>query len=1042
MNTESTIFSPKSPGLQIPQTLTIIKLLCALFFVAPLAAQVAQFPEFQFEALTMEDGLNFRDVVAIDQDAEGMMWFGTTQGLIRYDGYNFKLYNSDPNNPFYIPEEAIGVAGIACAESDQLWFLAFSQLFLLNTTTDEIQSFGTDHGINGDVSRLLLDEDHHLWIITDNYYSNRGSSQQAQQFLLRQVRPDSFTIVHTVPRLQSGMTSITQGSDQSIWWSTMSRGQLGFSKDAVLIKSIRPDSAVVSGEKTFPGISFFASNGEMYLLSSQNVRKLAQQDGHFQTVYQPDEFVYCALEDRNHNIWLGSERSIYLRTPEGEFQNMTPVIRENLAFGETHQFFLDQQNIVWIGTDFGLLKVRSQDQLFDQFLNRDGNTLSSPMRGFAEAEDGTIIVMNENERRLYKISPNDKVTPIDLLCDTGSGVASILNAARFFVTDQSYRYAYTANKYLVQIDLVNNNCFVDTSISPYPDVHNLNPMEILSDGRLVAGHTLGTIQIYDPKSRTSERLLADGHVIPVIENVRFLLEGKEPGILWVGTHENGVFKLKIGGDIIDHLSINSDPVLTKNAILVIHEDTDTSLWIGTFGGGIDHYIPRNREMQHYDVDDGLPDNNVVGILPDADSILWISTYNGLSRFDKRTRSFQNFYIEDGLTHNEFNYASYHKDRKGRFYFGGMNGFVRFSPDAHLPKEQTYPAPRFTSLTRHDRRLNETLETDLIQHSLEELTISPYDTYFQIHWTVANYFNSQENRYYVKMEGLDADWTFLENRPFVRFNRLDPGNYFLRVRATDFRGNEAESELTLPIHVGRIFYKTWWFIALCVVAISALIYAFFQYRLQRLLEIEKLRTRISSDLHDDLGSMLSGLAMQSEILEVHAREEDKPRLQKIASTSRTAVHRMRDLVWSIDARKDKVSDLIDKMQETAEDLLPKAGFTYVFHAEELQNRRKKLNVHVRQNLFLIFKEAITNIIKHSNGNNVVIRLHKTGHGVQLVVRDNGTEHQTKSNGAHVTKTGQGLMNMKMRVEHLKGNLQLDQEKGFEIRVDIPANHIFM
>jgi two-component sensor histidine kinase len=650
--------------------------------------------------------------------------------------------------------------------------------------------------------------------------------------------------------------------------------------------------------------------------------------------------------------------------------------------------------------------------------------------------------MNEHERQLYQVKPDNHVIPFRLSNDTGPGEASVLNAARFFETDPSRRYLYTANRYLVRIDLDSRKCIVDTSFSPYPNVRSLNPIELLRDGRLVAGHTLATLQIYDPSTGNAENLFSDPQSVPIIENVRFLLESREPGIIWVGTHENGLFKIQLSGKIVSQLSSGTNPGLVKDAVLVVYEAQDTSVWIGTFGGGLTHYMQKEETVVHYHIEDGLSDQNVVGILPEGDSVLWISTYNGLNRFDIRRESFQTFTIEDGLTHNEFNYASFFKDRSGRFYFGGMDGFVRFAPGLRL-QETPYPAPRFTLLTRYDQRKNETRDTDLVQSRANQLTISPYDTYFQVHWTVTSYFQKEDIRYFVKLDGLEDQWTFLGNRNSIRFYSLKPGKYSLRVKAVDSKGNEALEEAVLPLRVRPVFYRTWWFLVLAALLMSGVIYGIFQYPLNQLLKIENLRTKISSDLHDDLGSMLSGLAMQSELLEMNAPEDEKPRLRKIAMTSRKAVHRMRDLVWSIDARKDRLSDLFEKMQETAEDLLLPAGFEYAFHIHGFSSERRKLTINTRQNLFLLFKEALNNIVKHSNGDHVDIRLVMDMGRLGMYIRDNGTREDALVSGKpDRIGTGQGLQNMQMRAEHLHGRFQVNRENGFEIRVEVPANHIFM
>jgi hypothetical protein len=165
-----------------------------------------------------------------------------------------------------------------------------------------------------------------------------------------------------------------------------------------------------------------------------------------------------------------------------------------------------------------------------------------------------------------------------------------------------------------------------------------------------------------------------------------------------------------------------------------------------------------------------------------------------------------------------------------------------------------------------------------------------------------------------LEGFEDRWFYQGNTPSIRYNKLPAGDYELKVKASDSRGNESANILSIPIIVNQIFYKRWWFIALVILLLFGLMYAIFRYRLQQALAMERLRTKISSDLHDDVGSMLSGLAMQTELMELNASEADKSKLQKIAGISRNAISQMRDLVWSIDSRRETTNDLIERMQE--------------------------------------------------------------------------------------------------------------------------------
>lgn len=247
---------------------------------------------------------------------------------------------------------------------------------------------------------------------------------------------------------------------------------------------------------------------------------------------------------------------------------------------------------------------------------------------------------------------------------------------------------------------------------------------------------------------------------------------------------------------------------------------------------------------------------------------------------------------------------------------------------------------------------------------------------------------------------------------------------------DANGNESRAGLSIPIYVEQIFYKRWWFISLLALFVFGVIYLFFQYRLNQALAMERLRTKISSDLHDDVGSMLTGLAMQTEMLEMQTNHKiDKNRLHKITTMSRDTISHMRDLVWSIDSRRDTFADLLERMQELAEEMLLPAQIAYSIDADVI-NPNRKINFNCKRNLFLIFKEAITNILKHSNADKVNVKISNKDEQCILHIKDNGRVETFESG------SGMGLANMKLRCENINGQLTLDFENGFGVKVYLP------
>ena len=332
---------------------------------------------------------------------------------------------------------------------------------------------------------------------------------------------------------------------------------------------------------------------------------------------------------------------------------------------------------------------------------------------------------------------------------------------------------------------------------------------------------------------------------------------------------------------------------------------------------------------------------------------------------------------------------------------------------------------FTGFSKYNRLLD-SLETNVLgDQELRPILISPYDSYFQLTWALPNYFKPEKNRYYVWLEGLEEDWTYVGTIPTIRYHKLPAGDYILHVKGADSKGNWSETELAVPIHVKPIFFRTWWFITGCILLIGGMIYAFAQYRLQRLLEMERMRTRIAGDLHDEVGSMLSGLAMQAEIMELDHEKSDPGRLRRLSEISRLTLSKMRDVVWSIDSRRDQVKDLLDRMRENAEEMLTPKEILFQFDLGELP-MDKKLPVDERQHLFLFYKEAITNIVKHANATNVTIRFGQFDDHFELSVHDNGTSVATNT-----LSSGFGLQNLDMRAKKLGATFLLSKEEGFKV-----------
>jgi len=507
---------------------------------------------------------------------------------------------------------------------------------------------------------------------------------------------------------------------------------------------------------------------------------------------------------------------------------------------------------------------------------------------------------------------------------------------------------------------------------------------------------------------------------------------------WVGS-EGGLSLLISSGDekvsFLNYAHIPGDTLsLSTNHIFCLHEAVvhyPGQLWIGTEGGGINRFNPKTGKFKSYTTKDGLPNDVTYGILEDDAGNLWISTNLGLSKFDPKSEVFTNFTVRDGLQSNEFNFGAYCRSRNGELLFGGINGINAFYPDKIKPN--TYTAPLvLTNL----EILNKPVHTGsgILQKSInmtDKIVLDYSDNIFSLQFASLHMFSPEKNRYSYIMDGFDQKWTTVDAlRRFVTYTNLDPGSYVFRVKGTNNDGIWNDKETHLNILIMPPFWQTWWFRILAILMILTLLYLLHRYRLNRLLEIERLRVRIASDLHDDVGSALTKIALHSEIIQSSDNSEQvKSSSKNIGNMSREIITTMSDIVWSIDARNDKVCNMLDRMRDFAYSILSLQDIQVKFSFDGL-DPEKRIQINYRQNLFLIFKESINNIARHSGATQVNVLLDNTRNEFTMRISDNGHGFDKSS-----VKSGNGLGNMAMRAKRIGGEIEISSKNGVTITLKL-------
>jgi signal transduction histidine kinase len=366
----------------------------------------------------------------------------------------------------------------------------------------------------------------------------------------------------------------------------------------------------------------------------------------------------------------------------------------------------------------------------------------------------------------------------------------------------------------------------------------------------------------------------------------------------------------------------------------------------------------------------------------------------------------------------------------------MNGFNSFDPQEVLDNTR-----KVSVLLSEVKYFSKDGKTPLVQNfgfgDLPKIRIPSNNRNCSFTMALSDFSNSNANTFSYKLEPINSffqtessEWKSNGRKREIRFEYLPAGKYYLRISGTTAKGVSA-TEFAIELDVKEFFYKTWWFASLFIIGILGLAYSLHRYRLSQALKIERLRTRLSSDLHDDVGSLLSGVAYQMELLEYSADDKNKPLVRKIAESSRRAMSRMRDVVWAIDTRNSTFLDLTERMREFAEDQLEPLQIAYRFELEALP-QKKELSSEIRHASLLIFKEFLTNTVKHAQASRVDIKLLRRGRNFEMIIQDDGRgmdEHKK-------TSTGQGLANMKMRAQKIKASLDFLEGPGFGICVCLP------
>ncbi len=977
---------------------------------------------------TTADGLPRNQINRIVRDSRGFLWICTSEGLSRFDGYEFTTYGPVQGLP------RRSVLDLLETRNGDYWVATAGGLFRFRPSLPSGPRF-LPYRITGDpktesATAILEDRNGVIWCGTGNGLYRLDPPDSAQSIDLG-IPPEKEYYSHVRALLEDRAGDIWAGLGSGLY----RRGRDG------------------------------------------QVRRYTTRDG------LPDEIITALIEDRQGQIWIGSRSGLSRTVPlPGASTSLVARVyttRDGLSGNFIQAILQTSEGSLWFGTFGGLSELTSlADQDHPKFQNyRAAEGLSDRgVEALAEDREHNLWAGGEGATKIAR-SGFTTYGPLDGLHDPSitsifedlAGDLCVLSLAHdgvFINRFDGQRFRATRPKFPPEVDRLDSFGW---------GWKQTGLQDRAGEWWIATGSGLlrfPQVESVERLAATLPRAVYKARSEPVTEDVFRVFEGSA-GDIWFATAadrgpRNGLSQwTRATASFRDHSSV------TNGLAMAFREDRLGALWIGFNNTGLARYC--NGRFEFFTVADGLPSGSINDLYLDRSGRLWIgsgtgglgriddpgaphphivtiSTAQGLSgnavncitedlwgriyvgtghgvdRLDPDGSGIRHYTTADGLSPGEFQGA--YRDRHGTLWFATHLGLSQLVPEPDRPRS---PPPILIS--RVSIGGTPYPISAIGQSEISGPVLSPDQNFIQFDYVGLGFGVGEKLRYQYRLEGSGADWSAPAENRNVHYASLSPGRYRFLVRALNAQGLGSEQPAAVSFTVLPPVWMRWWFVLPAGTAMAMLLFAAYRYRLEQLLKLERVRTRIATDLHDDIGASLSQISILSELARRRAADVDvleKP-LAEIAGSSRELLSSMSDIVWSTNPQRDRLRDLIQRMRRFATDIFTARNIEFQFHAPE-SDLEGRLDPEMRRQVFLIFKESVNNIVRHADCTRVEIQFAVEKAGLVLCVRDDG-----KGFDAAQPEAGNGLASMRQRAASLNGSLEItvNGDQGTRVTLRVPG-----
>ncbi len=992
-----------------------------------------------FRHFSIQQGLSHNDVTSIIQDSLGFMWYGTRAGLNKFDGYNFVVYRHDPKNKNSLASDDISCMSVE--KSGIVWIGTIGKgVNRLDPYTGIFTSYQhkADNltSISEDIVTCIL-ADKTLGVIWIGTYSQGLEMLRVTEAKFHHLRNDKN---NPNSLSNNSIRCVTKDNSGKLWIGTDGGGVNVFDFRKGTFTYFRHDEKNKNSicSDFIRDIYIDTVRRSVWIATSNGLSMLNQVTGEIKTFRHndQDEYSLCSndlssvYQDKAGKVWVGTKNNglnVYYPS-SGKFFLYSYETGEQNALNSNNINTISQgrSGMFWAATKDGGLNAFNPKSLKFKFFNPviQGNPVNEKITSVGESIDGTLWFGTSGEG-FFSFNSKGEFSSESVNSLKGKTITAFFMSGiheSIVCTEKGlYRYNINSEKMSTVIMTEPITCVIQGS-----------------DGLLWFGTEDKGLVSYDIKNNKTVSYPGS----KVTSKVTCVLQDRT-GMIWAGTLGDGVYKLNpLTGALETYRNDNREVhSLGSNFINSICEDKNGVIWISTESGGLNAFDREKNYFNCYSTQNGLPTNSIGKLMCDDRNNLWIGTDYGICRltFDTLSvlRQCRIFDFTDGLPTMEFYNGVSTKRNDGEMIFSCKMGWVSFYPDS-LINNPYKPPVILTDFQIFNKSILPGDSTGILSSSIsvtKEIHLNYWQNVFSFEFTAISFINALKNMYAYKMEGFNNNWIYTDaTRRTATYTNLAPGVYIFTVKASNNDGTWNDEGTSIKVFISPPFYKTWLFIFASTLTVLLIIYAIYRNRLSRIRELQDVRNKIASDLHDDIGSGLSSIAVFSELVRQRTgnkAEDIQPFLEKIDTTSRSMSEAIHDIVWTLNPRSDRFDDVLIRMKNFAAQLLSAKNIKLNFvYGDDVISQ--KLTIEQRKSIYLVFKEAINNIAKYANSElvDVTIALHQKR--LKMTIADNG-----KGFDLQAVQDGNGLVNMRRRAEEIGGSFRIDSAigKGTVIELEI-------